>query len=187
MKRITRSLLAGIVPTVVFLLVVSVSFSAFGETKRGKAKGARKARAASDRQGAFQTGLGMGVAVNPPVRFLINLNGEYFVTHNVSVGLGLDFHLADIPFTFDAIGFGRYNFDVARYPRLVPYVGAGIGGGAISDHGVMDIMLPDFGFKYEVIADRLFLGPDLSVHIVTDFSDTDWDFRILFLQAAYRF
>ncbi len=142
---------------------------------------------AAGRQGSIQAGGGIGVALHSPVRFDINLNGEYFLTEKISLGLNID-TLVRGPTTFVFEGFGRYNFDLKSAPKWVPYAGAGIGGGVNTNSaGFLDIMIPDIGFKYELIAERLFLGPDLSFHVLTNFSSTTWDFRLLFVQADFRF
>jgi len=142
---------------------------------------------ASNREGKFQAGGGFGLAFRSPVRFDINLNGEYFLTEHISLGLNID-TLVRGPTTFVFQGFGRYNFDLDFAPGWVPYAGAGIGGGINTNSaGFLDIMIPDFGFKYELIDNKLFLGPDLSFHVLTNFSSTTWDFRMLFVQADFRF
>lgn len=142
---------------------------------------------AAGREGRIQAGLGAGLALHPPVRFDLQLNGEYFLYENISVGLNIDL-LFRGPTTFIFEPFARYNFDLDFAPKWVPYAGAGIGGGVNTNGGgVLDIMIPDFGFKYELIDDRLFLGPDLSFHVLTNFSNTTWDFRFLFAVASWRF
>ena len=140
----------------------------------------------ADRTGTIQSGLGVGLVFHDPA-FDFRLEGEYFVTHNISAGLNLDIITHDsTTFGFDFVG--RYHLDFDNLPRLVPYVGAGLG--AVINtvgSGGMDILIPAIGAKYEVIAGRLFLGPELGVHIVTDFSDTTWDVSLMIVQAIYRF
>lgn len=142
---------------------------------------------AEGRQGKIQAGLGVGVALNPPVRFDIQLNGEYFLWEHISLGLNFDTLLRG-PATFLFVPFARYHFDLDFAPGWVPYVGAGVGGGINTNGaGVLDIMVPDLGFKYEVLENRLFVGPDLSLHVLTNFDNTTWDFRFLFAVASFRF
>jgi len=143
--------------------------------------------AAESREGSWQAGGGFGLAFHSPVRFDLNLNGEYFLTHHVSLGMNLDF-LFRGPTTFVFQPFARYNIDLAFAPDWVPFVGGGVGVGVNTNgNGFLDLMIPDFGFRYEVIDNKLFIGPDLSFHVVTNFSNTTWDFRMLFAQAEYRF
>lgn len=144
-------------------------------------------RAAESRQGSWQAGGGVGLAFHSPVRFDLNLNGEYFFTHHVSFGLNVDF-LFRGPTTFVFQPFARYNIDLDFAPGWVPFVGGGLGVGVNTNgNGFMDIMVPDFGFRYEIIDNKLFIGPDLSLHIVTNFTNTTWDFRMLIAQAEFRF
>ncbi|MBI2068371.1 MAG: hypothetical protein HYW02_07795 [Deltaproteobacteria bacterium] len=141
---------------------------------------------ASDRQGEFQAGSGIGITFNNPALDL-RLDTEYFVTNNISAGFDFDivFHGATT-FAFDAVG--RYHLDIQQQPRLVPYAGMGLGA-IINTNGAggFDILLPNLGCRYEVLPNQLFIGPDLGVHILTDFSDTTWDVTFLFVNALYRF
>ncbi len=144
-------------------------------------------RLEASRDGAIQAGGGFGLAVRPPVRFNLQLEGEYFVLEDLSVGLNVDFLFrggTSIGFT----GFGRYHIDIPSAPRWVPYVGGGVGGFVNTNGGgFFDLMIPEFGFRYELISERLFLGPDLSFHIVSGTGGTTWDFRVLFATASFRF
>lgn len=138
------------------------------------------------RQGKVDVGLGAGMTFNSPVRFALELYGEYFYTNNIAFGAALD-TLIRSPHIFIFRPFARYHFDISRYPKLVPYVGGGLGAGADTNgNGIMDIMLPNFGFKY-AIANRIYLGSDLGLHILTDFDDTRLDFQVLFVVLSYRF
>lgn len=141
----------------------------------------------NSRQGSFQLGGGAGLALNPPVRFELEIGGEYFFWENVGVGMNIDFFFRG-PTAFLFQPFARYHFDIDSAPEWVPYVGGGIGVGVNTNgSGALDLMLPDFGVQYELVENRLFLGTDMSVHLVTNFDDTDWDFRWLFITANYRF
>jgi hypothetical protein len=141
---------------------------------------------AAGRQGKFQLGTGAGLAVNP-VAFDLNLNGEYFAWENISLGMNLDVLIRSSA-AFAFIPFARYHFDIDRAPEWVPYVGLGVGGiVSTSGNGALDIMVPDVGVRYEAISDRLFLGTDMSGHVVTDFDSTKFDFRWLIITASYRF
>jgi hypothetical protein len=142
---------------------------------------------AGSRKGHFQLGGGVGVAFNDPVRFDVQIGGDYFFWEDISIGMNIDFLIRNgVVFVF--MPYGRYHFDIDSAPKWVPYVGAGLGP-AVSDdgNGFLDIMVPNFGVNYELIADRLFLGTDMSVHIVTNFDNTDWDFRWLIAHALFRF
>lgn len=141
----------------------------------------------NSRQGSFQLGGGAGLALNPPVRFELELDGEYFFWEHLGLGMNIDiFFRGPTAFLFQP--FARYHFDIDSAPEWVPYVGGGIGVAVNTNgSGALDLMLPDFGVQYEVIENRLFLGTDMSVHVVTNFDNTDWDFRWLFITANYRF
>lgn len=142
---------------------------------------------AASREGKIQAGAGFGLGVHPLVRFDLQLNGEYFLYEDISIGMNVDF-LFRGGTAFGFTPFARYHFDIASLPELVPYVGGGLGAFITTNgNGTMDIMIPDFGFKYELISERLFIGPDLSFHVVTNFDNTSWDFRFLFAVASYRF
>lgn len=140
----------------------------------------------NSRQGAIEAGLGVGFTVNPVVRFDMEISGEYYWRNNISFGLDFDIFLRKGTI-FTLVPFARYHFDIDRWPTIVPYVGAGVGGGASTNGaGVFDVMIPNFGFKWEAIPGRLFIGPDLEFHILTNFDNTDLDFHTL-VKATYRF
>jgi hypothetical protein len=142
---------------------------------------------ASAREGKFQAGAGAGLAFNDPIRFDLQLESEYFFWENVGVGLNLDF-LLNGSTTFVFIPYARYHFDISSAPEWVPYVGGGIGGAVNTNgNGALDIMVPNFGVQYEVVDEHLFLGTDLSLHLLTNFDNSDWDFRWLFITANWRF
>ena len=140
----------------------------------------------SDRTGKLQAGLGIGAAFHDPA-FDMRLDTEYFITNNISAGFDFDIIFHDSPaFLADAVG--RYHFSIPRLSRLDPYAGAGLGGITNTNgNGGFDIEVPNIGCRYEVLADRLFIGPDLGIHILTDFSTTTWDVNLLFVNALYRF
>ena len=142
---------------------------------------------AGKREGRIQAGGGVGLGARPPVRFDLNFNGEYFLTQTLSLGLNLDMLLRG-PNNFVFMPFARYNFDLSFAPEWVPYVGGGIGVGIDTNgSGTLDIMIPEFGFKYELIEDKFFVGPDLSLHTLTNFDNTTWDFRFLIATVDFRF
>lgn len=142
---------------------------------------------ADGRKGHFQAGGGVGLAFNDPIRFDLQIGGEYFFWEDISIGMNIDFLIRN-GVTFVFMPYGRYHIDIAGAPKWVPYVGGGLGPAVTDDgNGSLDIMIPNIGFNYELIADRLFLGTDMSVHIVTNFDNTDWDFRWLIAHALYRF
>ncbi len=142
---------------------------------------------AASRQGEFQLGGGVGLGFNDPIHFDLQIAGDYFFWENVSIGMNIDFLIRNgVVFVFQP--FGRYHFDIPQAPEWVPYVGGGVGV-AVTDNGdaALDLMIPGFGFKYELIDDNLFLGTDMSFHVITDFNDTTWDFRWLIVHAVWRF
>jgi len=137
-------------------------------------------------QGKFDLGVGTGLMLRSPVRFDLQLLGEYFYTNNFSFGFAFDALLRS-PHTFIFKPFARYHFDISRYPKFVPYLGGGIGAGMdTNSNGVMDIAVPNFGFKY-AITSRVQIGSDLGLHLLTDFGDSRLDFHILFATLAFRF
>jgi hypothetical protein len=145
------------------------------------------AASSSSRQGKFDLGMGAGVAFHSPIRFDLQLNGEYFFWDHVSVGMDLDFLLRG-PTTFVFEPFGLYHFDISSITRLVPYAGGGLGVGVNTNgNGFMDIMIPKFGVRYEIIDEHLFLGTDMSFHVITNFDSTTWDFRWLIATLNWRF
>jgi len=146
----------------------------------------------SSHKGDILAGLGGGILLNPPVRFDLNMIGEYYLLDEVSLGLQMDIGLRG-PTTFNFLGFGRYHFDLAslfdshQLTRWDLFAGGGLGGAVNTNgNGNMDIMIPEFGIRYE-LTEWLTLGPDFSFHILTNFDNATWDFRILFVQAEYRF
>ncbi len=138
------------------------------------------------RRGQFDLGVGAGLMVRSPVRFDLQFLGEYFYTNNFALGFALDILLRS-PHTFLLKPFARYHFDIHRYPKFVPYVGGGLGGGIdTNSNGVVDIMVPNFGFKY-AITNQIHVGSDFGLHILTDFDNSRIDFHILFATLAFRF
>ncbi|MBI3540947.1 MAG: hypothetical protein HY073_02250, partial [Deltaproteobacteria bacterium] len=120
----------------------------------------------ASRQGKIQAGLGLGVAFHDP-SFDLRLGSEYFVTNNISAGLDLDIvaHASTL-FGFDVVG--RYHFDIPDLPRFVPYAGMGLGAIVNTNgNGGFDVLVTTLGARYEVIAERLFVGPDIGIHVLT--------------------
>ena len=138
------------------------------------------------RKGATDLTLGLGMLVRSPVRFDLQVAGEYFLQNNVSLGLSFDSYLRG-PNAFSFRPFARYHFDISQLPKFVPYVGVGLGGGVDThSNGFMDILVPNFGFKY-ALTRNFQLGSDFGLHIFTDFDSSRVDFHILFLTIGYRF
>ena len=138
------------------------------------------------RKGAVDLSLGMGMLVRSPVKFDLQVSGEYFWLNNFSLGFSIDSYLRG-PNAFSFRPFGRYHFDISQLPKFVPYVGVGLGGGIdTNSNGFMDILVPNFGFKYAVTR-NFQLGSDFGLHIFTDFDSSRVDFHILFLTIGYRF
>ncbi len=143
--------------------------------------------ASASREGGILARGGFGLALNPPVRVDAQLEGEYFWKEFLSVGLDMDF-LFRGPTNFVFTPFARYYFDLDKHPLLLPYVGGGVGVSVNTNgNGALDLMVPNVGFKYTLIEDRLYVGSDASTHLVTNFNNTSWDFRILLGTLSYRF
>lgn len=138
------------------------------------------------RRGAVDMGVGMGITTNPPVQFDLQVSGEYYWSNNVSFGLDVDlFFRGATLFVFQP--FGRYHFDISEMPKLVPYVGGGLGMGVNTNgNGVMDVMIPNFGYKYE-LTPRVNVGSDFGLHWLTNFDNSRLDFHILFAVLNFRF
>ncbi|MDO8461402.1 MAG: hypothetical protein Q7S98_00925 [Deltaproteobacteria bacterium] len=139
-----------------------------------------------DRQGKIEAALGAGLGFNP-VQFDIRAEGQYFITNNISAGISLDTLLKHLTL-LNISGFGRYHIDLPDMPKLVPYVGMGLGGLIAPETGgsAMTIAVPDIGANY-ALTDHFFLGSEFFPVIVTDFSGTTWDFIFLFAKVTYRF
>jgi len=138
------------------------------------------------REGSIDLTLGTGLLVRSPVKFDMQLAGEWFMHNNVSFGLSMDFYIRNAT-AFSFRPFGRYHFDISSLPKLVPYIGAGIGAGIDTNgSGFMDIMVPNFGFKY-ALTRRIHLGSDFGLHLFTDFDSSRVDFHILFVVLSFRF
>ena len=135
-------------------------------------------------EGRIEPSAGVGFTGNPPTRFDMDLEGEYY--HSNEIGLGLDFDIwVRGATTFGIVPFTRYHFDVVRNPRFSPYVGVGAGiQFNTNSNAWFDLMLPDLGFQYEVTP-KLFFGPDVSFHLLMG-SNTTWDMQIVG-RIAYRF
>ncbi len=85
--------------------------------------------AAENRTGKITAGAAVGLqgGTADGTAFAIGLSGDYFLTHNISIG-----PLLQLGFTGDLtqVGFsaqGKYTFDIADIPALTPHVQAGIG------------------------------------------------------------
>lgn len=138
------------------------------------------------RQGSIDLGMGAGITANPPVKFDVQFAGEYFWRNNISFGAAFDV-LIRSPHLFLITPFARYHFDIADLPKLVPYVGGGVGAGANTNgNGVMNVLVPNFGFKYSLTR-HIKLGTDLGFHILTNFDNTQVDFHVLFAVVTFRF
>lgn len=141
---------------------------------------------ASSRQGYFESALGSGLAMNPPVRYDLELSSQFFLTDAVSVGLAGDVYFRG-PTRYGFTGFSRYHIDVPALPDLIPYIGAGVGGSVDTDgRGLLDVMLPELGVDYD-LDEYLLVGFDLSSHLLSNFDTSDWDLRILLVKLTYRF
>ncbi len=132
----------------------------------------------------IQAGVGVGAGFNPPVRFDIDLSGEYFLNDTYSIGADFDIFVRGRT-AYNFLGFGRYHFELSDFEKFEPYVGAGVGGLVNSaGRGWFDLMLPELGFLYE-LSPHLLVGPNTSFHILAG-SGTTWDWQLLG-QIIYRF
>lgn len=150
------------------LLALSLTFSLKAQTK----------------DGAFQAGLGIGAGWNPPVRFDLDLFGEYFLNDRFSIGLDFDIFVRGAT-GFNVLPFGRYHFEIEQWREFSPYVG--VGAGVLintNKRGWFDFMLPELGFLYE-LTPHLLMGPNVSFHILAG-SNTTWDLQTVG-QLIYRF
>ncbi|OGQ46428.1 MAG: hypothetical protein A3H42_00110 [Deltaproteobacteria bacterium RIFCSPLOWO2_02_FULL_46_8] len=139
---------------------------------------------AQTRDGTFQFTAGAGGGWNAPVRFDLDINGEYYWNDNISVGLDFDTFLGTIN-SFDFIPFARYHFDLKRWPRFSPYVGTGMGVlFNTNSQSWFDFMLPELGFFYE-LTPHFYIGPNASMHVLAGSTST-WDFQTVG-QISYRF
>lgn len=139
---------------------------------------------AQTRNGEFQVSTGGGIGAKTPVRFDLDIAGEYFWNDKWSLGLDFDVFLRGST-SFDVIPFGRYHFDLPRFTRFSPYVGAGLGVlVSTSGRGWIDLMLPETGFLWE-FTPNFYFGPNVSLHTLGG-SATTWDLQLVG-QAAYRF
>lgn len=149
---------------------------------------------AQGQKGSVGVGAGGGIYITP-FKGDIQVHGDYFVTDRVS--LGMNFEVIVPGANFSVVPFARYHFNLKSLPRFSPYVGMGVGFASFSQEdsfglgsertSLLDIMAVDLGFKYQVIPDRLFLGSDVSFHIVTDFNDHGRELRFLPVIATIRF
>ena len=138
------------------------------------------------RQGAIDLNLGLGMLVRGP-RFDMQISGEWYWRNNISWGLSFDTYIGSGGTAFSFRPFGRYHFDISSMPKLVPYIGAGVGGGITTGGaGFMDVVVPNFGFKY-ALSPRVHLGSDMGLHIITNFTSSRVDFHIQFITISYRF
>lgn len=139
---------------------------------------------AQTRDGLIQAGIGVGAGLNPPMRFDLDISGEYFWNDTFSLGADFDIFVRGVTL-YNFLGFGRYHFELLQAPRFLPYVGGGVGG-LVSSAGAgwFDLMLPELGFLFE-LTPHLFVGPNASFHILLGSSNT-WDLQTLG-QIIYRF
>ena len=139
---------------------------------------------AQTRDGEIQAGIGVGAGFNPPVRFDLNLNGEYFLNDTYSLGAHFNIFVRGST-AYNFVGFGRYHFELSDFEKFAPYVGAGLGALInTAGNGWFDLMLPELGFLYE-LTPHLYVGPNASFHLLAG-SSTTWDLQALG-QIVYRF
>lgn len=139
---------------------------------------------AQTRNKEIQFRVGAGAGLNPPARFDLDLAGEYFFNDAYSAGLDVDIFVGGFT-SYNFIGFGRHHFELAKYQKFMPYLGAGMGVLANTrGQGWFDLMLPELGFLYE-LTPHLYFGPNTSLHILGG-STTTWDLQLVG-QIAYRF
>lgn len=140
--------------------------------------------AGQTKNGQWQVSAGPGMAWNPPVQFNLDVNGEYYLRDAYSIGGDFDIFIRGTA-SFGGLGFGRYHFQFLNYPKFDSYVGVGVG--ALIDtqqHGWFDLMLPEFGFLYE-LTPHLYVGPNVGFHVLLGSSNT-WNLQTT-AQLTYRF
>lgn len=82
-----------------------------------------------NRAGKFTVGVGLGLQGETAdgTAFALGLSGDYFLTHNISVGpllqIGVTGDLAQFGFTVQA----KYTLDIPDIPEFKPHVQGGIG------------------------------------------------------------
>ena len=141
---------------------------------------------AQSREGILQTGVGVGFAAHDPAQFDLNFNGHYFYTDEISIGMNFDILMRSKSAVYSFLPLARYHVDLVKNPRFVPYVGGGLGMQIASGGNAwFDLMIPDLGFDYE-FTPHLFVGPDVSFHLLAGNGNTTWDLHLLG-QIAYRF
>ncbi len=138
------------------------------------------------RQGKVDVSVGAGLTFDSPIHFALELAGEYFLTNNIGLGVAFDTWIRS-PHVFIFRPFVRYHFDLSRFPKWVPYAGLGIGGGGASrGGGFMAVAVPNVGVKY-ALTNRIHLGTDMNLYILTDFNSSNVDFQWLVANVSFRF
>ncbi len=81
------------------------------------------------RTGKFTLGVDIGLqaATADATAFAVGLSGDYFITHNVSVGPLLQIGVTDDLFQIGPTIQAKYTFDLPANPELKPHLQGGIG------------------------------------------------------------
>ncbi len=155
--------------------------------------GAQQERPVERRTGKFTAGLGLGLQGETAdgTAFAVGVSGDYFLTHNISVGpllqIGVTGDLTQIGLTVQA----KYTLDLLDIPDLKPHFQGGIGfihadldRGRSRDEDDTSFLIPlGFGAEYR-LTEKISLESTLLFNF-TDLDDVrDDDFFITWLIGA---
>lgn len=146
-------------------------------SKESYAPPARHHSYSGSREGSFRLGFvgpGLGVASHGYGAFMtMGLEGEYFITNPLSVGLRMEVGTKfENPTLISFVPRVRYTFDFSS-PRWSAYVQGGVGVNIATGGGtyaMADIAIPGGGFSWQW-TENWSVGADASLHIfVQDFT-----------------
>jgi len=130
------------------------------------------------RTGQFTLGVDIGLqaATADATAFALGLSGDYFITHNFSVGPLLQFGFTDDLFQIGPTIQAKYTFDLPANPKLKLHLQGGIGfiyaelnGGKKGDGNDTSFLIPlGFGGEYR-------LNQQFSIGSTVLFNITDLD------------
>jgi opacity protein-like surface antigen len=143
---------------------------------------------AASRAGTFVFGTGLGLQGDTPdgTAFALGLSGDYFLTHELSIGPLLQMGFTGGLFQLGLTAQVRYSFDLPQIPALTPRLEAGIGfihadldrrGRSVDD---TSFLLPfGLGAEYK-LSDRICLDTTLLFNF-TDLDVRDESFFVTWL------
>jgi hypothetical protein len=105
---------------VIMMIVVFLGFTQFAEAQR---------ESTNEREGLFMFEAGLGLQADTPddTAFSLVFSGDYYVTHEFSIGPLLQMGFTDDLFQLGLTAQAKYTFDLDDIPKLKPHVQAGIG------------------------------------------------------------